>query len=201
MPIIGLTGGFGTGKSFVASIFKRLGAKVIDADKLAHRALKKGSATYKRIIATFGASILDTKGAINRRELAEIVFNNNDGLTNLNSIVHPEVIRKIRGRIKSADKSEILIIDAPLLCETSLSGLTNVLVVVRASRENQIERCMKKFSIKKKDVVKRMACQIPLREKVLMADYIIHNDGTRKETEKQVKKIWQDLKKGAKVWR
>lgn len=201
MPIIGLTGGFGTGKSFVASSFKKLGAKIIDADKLAHRTLKKGSAAYKRIIATFGRPVLGANGSINRKALAGIVFDNKKNLAKLNQIIHPEVIGKIRGRIKSARKSEILIIDAPLLCETGLSDLTDVLVVVRASRKNQIERCMKKFSIKEEDIVKRMACQIPLKEKVGIADYVIDNNGTRKETEKQVKKIWQELKREARVWK
>lgn len=200
MPIVGLTGGFGTGKSYAASIFKKLGAKVIDADKLARKALKKGSAAYKRIVAVFGKSILDPKGHIKRKALGKIVFNDKKRLAKLNKIVHPYVIGAIKNRIK-ASKNEVLIIDAPLICETSLSDIVNVLVVVKASRKNQVDRCVKKFYMEEEDVCKRMACQMPLKEKVNKADYIIDNDGARKETVIQVKQVWQDLKKGAFLWR
>lgn len=200
MPIVGLTGGFGAGKSYAAAIFKKLGAKVIDADKLAHKALKKGSAAYKRVVEIFGKSILDPKGHIKRKTLGKIVFNDKKRLAKLNKIVHPYVIGAIKNRIK-ASKNEVLIIDAPLICETSLSDIVNVLVVVKASRKNQVDRCVKKFYMEKEDVCKRMACQMPLKEKVNKADYIIDNDGTRKETVIQVKQIWQDLKKGAFLWR
>lgn len=200
MPIIGLTGGFGTGKSFVASIFGRLGAKVIDADKLAHKTLKKGSATYKKIVEAFGRSVLGSDGNINRKKLAKIVFASKRRVAKLNRIVHPVVIKRIKNEICSA-KNDILVVDAPLICETSLSGLMNVLVVVKSSKNKQIERCVKKFYITKEDVCKRMACQMPLKQKVNKADYVVYNDGTRKETLKQVTKIWQDLKKGATAWR
>ena len=200
MPIVGLTGGFGTGKSYAASIFKKLGAKVIDADKLAHKALKKGSAAYKRIVAVFGKSILDSKGSIKRKPLGKIVFNDKKRLAKLNKIVHPYVIGAIKNRIK-ASKNEVLIIDAPLICETSFSDLVNVLVVVKASRKNQVNRCVKKLDMEREDVCKRMACQMPLKEKINKADYVIDNDGTRKGTVIQVKQIWRDLKKGAFLWR
>lgn len=200
MPIVGLTGGFGTGKSYAASIFKKLGSKVIDADKLARKALKKGSVAYKRVVEVFGKSILDSKGYIKRKTLGKIVFNDKKLLADLNKIVHPYVISRIENSIK-ASKNEVLIIDAPLICETSLSDLVDVLVVVKASRKNQVDRCVKKFYMKKEDVCKRMACQMPLKEKINKADYIIDNDGTRKETVIQVKQIWQDLKKGEFLWR
>lgn len=200
MPIVGLTGGFGSGKSFVAGLFKRKGAKLIDADRLAHKTLKKGSATYKKIVAAFGKSILDRAGSIDRRKLGKIVFDDRKRLKKLNSIVHPVVIRKIKERAASSG-SDVLVLDAPLICETNLSGLMNVMIVVKSSREKQIDRCVKKFNMKEADVCKRMACQMPLKSKMSKADYIVDNNGTRKETEKQVIKIWQELKKGVKAWR
>jgi dephospho-CoA kinase len=202
MLIAGLTGGFGTGKTYVASIFRKLGAKVIDADKLAHAALKEGSPTYKKIVAAFDRSVLVPTGAINRKALGKIVFDDKKRLAQLNGIIHPFVMGKIKERIK-AGGSGMLIIDAPLICETALSGMIDVLIVVKASRKNQLERCMKKFKMEEEDVDKRMACQIPLKEKVEKADYIVDNNGTRKGTEKEVKQIWQELKrkKGAILWR
>lgn len=192
MPIVGLTGGFGTGKTYVGSIFRKLGAKVFDADSVAHDALKKGTPTYRRIVASFGGSILDPKREIKRNVLGEIVFSNRKKLSKLNGIVHPYVIRKIKESIKKS-KSGVLVIDAPLICEAGLCGLMDILVVVSASRKKQIERCVKKFRIAKKDVCKRMACQMPLKQKLQRADYRINNNGTRKETEKQVRRIWQEL--------
>ncbi len=194
MRIVGLTGGFGAGKSFVASLFKKLGAKVVDADKLGHKALNKGSAAYGRIIAAFGKNILNPDMLINRKALAGIIFANRKNLAKLNRIVHPGIIRDIVKRIDGAAKSEVLIVDAPLICETNITGLMNVLIVVKVSKKNQIERCSNKFGMEEKDVCKRIAMQMPLNKKVRMADYIVDNDGTKEDTEKQVRKIWQEIK-------
>ncbi|MDO8535515.1 MAG: dephospho-CoA kinase [Candidatus Omnitrophota bacterium] len=197
MRIVGLTGGFGSGKSYAASLFKRLGAKIIDADKLGHTALKKGSAAYKRIVAAFGKDILNRDLSINRRALGGIVFSDRKSLAKLNKIVHPGIIALIKKRIKRAAKSEVLIVDAPLICETRITALMNTLIVVKASKSNQIERCAKKFGMSKDDVCKRMARQMPLKRKIRMADYTVDNNGTKKNTKKQVRKIWQELKRGA----
>src|SRR3989338_3927722 len=196
MPIVGLTGGFGTGKSFAASVFKKLGADIIDADELGHKALKKGSATYKRIVAVFGKSILDKNNFIDRIALARKVFKNKKSISKLNRLVHPQVVKEIRGRIRGTAQNDVLVIDAPLICETKLTALMDVLVVVKASKKNQVERCVKKFGMKKADVCRRVACQMPLEEKAKKADYIIDNNGTRKETVEQVERIWRDIKKG-----
>ena len=92
MRIVGLTGGFGSGKSFVASLFRGLGAKVVDADKLGHKALKKGSVAYKRVVAAFGKNILLPDLSISRKALAGKVFANKVNLEKLNRIVHPGII-------------------------------------------------------------------------------------------------------------
>lgn len=200
MQIIGLTGSFGTGKSLVASIFKRFGAEVIDADRLAHEAIGKGLPAYKRIIAVFGETVLDKNGSINRKKLAAVVFSSKKRLDELNKIIHPGVIKSIKERTR-VSKKKILVIDAPLLCEAGLSGLADILVVVKASREKQIRRSMKKFRMSKSDVCKRISCQLPLQKKAGMADYVVDNNGSRKKTEKEVRKIWQEIKKGAKAWK
>ncbi len=197
MRIIGLTGSFGSGKSFVASLFRRLGAKVVDADKLGHRALKKGSVVYKRVVAAFGKRILKPDLSISRKALAGIVFADRKMLAKLNSIVHPGIIRDIVKRMRTAAKSEVLIVDAPLICETNIAGLMNALIVVKASKRNQAERCSKKFGMEEKDVCKRIAMQMPLNRKIRMADYTVDNNGTKEDTKKQVRKIWKELKKGA----
>ena len=197
MRIVGLTGGFGTGKSFVASLFKRLGAAVVDADKLGRKALKRGSSSYRKIVTAFGKNILNSDLSINRRALAGIVFDNRKMLAKLNRIAHPEIIKDIKRRINRAGIGEILIVDAPLICETNITGLMDVLIVVKASKSNQIERSLDRLCVSEEDVRKRIECQMPLKKKIRMADYVVDNDGTREETKKQVRKIWLKLKEGA----
>lgn len=197
MLIVGLTGGFGTGKSYVASVFRSLGAKVVDADKLAHAALKTGTAEHGKVVAEFGSSILNPDGSIDRKALGRIVFQDKQNLGRLNRIVHPYVIGKIKASLKKAKKG-ILIIDAALIFETGLEKLMHFVVVVKASRQKQISRCIERFNMKEKDVCKRMACQMPLKTKIKKADYVIDNDGTRMETKKQVIQLWKEIKKGAK---
>ena len=96
MLVIGLTGGFGTGKSYVSGIFKSLGAKVIDADLLAHDSIKKGGPAYRRVAALFGPSVLTAGREIDRSKLGRIVFGDKKALRRLDDIVHPEVIKMIK---------------------------------------------------------------------------------------------------------
>lgn len=196
MLVVGLTGSFGTGKSFVAGIFKSLGAVVIDADRLAHEAIKKGSPAYRRIVKTFGATILDTGGEIDRRKLGRIVFTDPDELKLLNSIVHPEVIKNIKDKIRKYTDKKVVVIDAPLLIEARIAGMADHLVVVTCPRSEQVARCIKKFGLKKEDVLKRIRSQAPLARKIRMADHVAHNGGSKAVTRRAVKKIWRRI-----VWR
>lgn len=193
MITIGLTGSFGSGKTFVASIFRSLGAEVIDADRIAHEVIRKGSAAYKKIIRAFGKDILDKSGNIDRRELSEIVFDRDETVYKLNKIVHPEVIEIIKERIKKSTHNKIIVIDAPLLVEANLAEFMDKLIVVKASTTNQIDRCVRKFGLKSAEVLKRIKNQIPLKRKIKMADFVIDNDGRRSETKKQAIKIWRQL--------
>jgi len=192
MKILGVTGSFGTGKTFVASLFRRLGARVIDADVIAHSVIGKGSPSYRRIVKVFGRGILLADGRINRKKLGRIVFSDSRLIKTLNAITHPAVIKIIKERINKYKDDAVIIIDAPLLVEAKLSGAVDALIVVKCSREKQIERCRKKFGIEKEEILKRIRKQIPIRRKIKMADYLIDNSGRRSETAKQVKKVWKE---------
>ena len=196
MKVIGITGNFGTGKSFVASIFRESGAQVIDADKVAHEVIGKGSPGYRKAVRIFGKGILGRKGNIDRKELAGIVFSDRKKLKILNSIIHPAVITYIRKRIKKAHGNALVVIDAPLLIEAGLAGILDSLIVVKCSREKQINRCMGKFKMKKEEVVKRIQNQMPMSRKIRLADFVIDNNGTKSQTKKQVLKILKEM-----VWR
>ncbi|MCX5677651.1 MAG: dephospho-CoA kinase [Candidatus Omnitrophica bacterium] len=196
MTVIGLTGSFGTGKTFVASIFKSLGASVIDADTIAHGVIKKGKPAYKKIIGAFGSGILAPGREIDRKKLAALAFSSKRSVKKLNRIVHPEVIRVIKAKIKAAGKNAVVVIDAPLLIEARLLNIVDKLVVVKSSKKRQIERCLKKFHIKREEVLKRIRSQISMKRKLKMADFVVRNDRTRSLTRSQVRKVWEEI-----VWR
>lgn len=195
MIIIGVTGGMGTGKSFVASEFGSLGARVLDADKMAHECLKKDTLTYKKIVKKFGKEILDSRGNIDRKNLAAVVFKSKKDTGELNSMIHPDVIRRIKGIIMTTRRHEAVVIDAPLLVEARLSGLVDKLIVVTASRKNQYCRSARRLGIGKEECERRLRNQMPLSRKAKIADFVIRNNGTREMCRKQVRRVW------AKLWR
>jgi len=190
--VIGVTGGFGTGKSTVANFFAGLGARCIDADEIVHRLLSSRGRIYKKIIAQFGRGVLAIDGSIDREKLGKMVFANQLLLNKLNALIHPEVIRIIRKRI-DAVKAGVLVLDAPLLIEAGLRPLVDVLVVVSLPRWLQIKRLQRKTNLSRSDIIKRMQAQLPLKNKISLAGYVIDNSGTRQKTKMQVVRIWKEL--------
>lgn len=191
--IVGITGSFGSGKTTVAEIFSLYGAEVIDADKLAHKVIARGTQAYKNILRIFGKEILKDNVSIDRRKLAKVVFNNKILLGKLNSIIHPQVIRLAKARIKLS-ASKVIVLDAPLLLEAGLNNIIDKLVVVKTNRSRQIRRIKKKTSLSSAHILKRIKFQMPLEKKVCFADFVIDNNGAKKETERQVKKIWEKIR-------
>jgi len=187
--VVGLTGSFGSGKSSVAGIFAGRGAHVIDADKIAHSLIRPASSVYRRIIRVFGEDILKKDSTIDRRKLGEIVFNDKARLARLNRIIQPEIIRMIKSRIR-AHTSGIIVLDAPLLVEAGLTKLVDTLIVVTISPDKQISRIMKKTGLLQSEIKKRIACQIPLAEKIIRADFVIDNDQTKSRTRRQALEVF-----------
>lgn len=190
--IIGLTGSFGSGKSSVARILVSCGARIIDADKLAHKSINPGGKSYRRVISVFGKSILKKDKTIDRRKLSGVVFNNESLLERLNKIIHPEVIRMINNEIKKA-KANFIVLDAPLLIEAGLKGIVDKLIVVKATQELQIRRIKKRSSLTREEILKRIKYQISLRVKARLADFIIDNSNSLRQTRIQVERVWRSL--------
>ena len=105
MKIISLTGGIGSGKSTVSAILKELGAVVIDADKVGHEVIDPGTPGWQEVVATFGRDILTPQGTIDRKKLAQIVFNNPEALQKLNQIVHPKIDAEVRCPAQEVSRS------------------------------------------------------------------------------------------------
>ena len=198
MIVIGLTGGVGTGKSTVARFFHELGAYVIDWDELAREVVRPGSKAWKEIVDVFGKDILNADLSLNRQKLANIVFTDKEKLRKLNQIVHPEVFRedqRITEEINKRDPNAIIVKDIPLLIESGLPIVVDKMIVVWASEETQLRRLEEK-GMSLEDAKNRMRSQLPLKEKIRYADFIIDNNGSLEETKKQVEQIYASLRTG-----
>ncbi len=189
---IGLTGGYGAGKSFVSGICRDRGCEVIDADEIAHDVIIPGTAAYRRIAAHFGPEILREDRAIDRAKLARMVFGHKHELKFLNAVVHPAVIREIKKRLAARRRSGnggTAVVSAPLLIEAGLSDICDVVIVLKVNKEVQVARCQKSKHETIKEIKKRIAAQMPLSEKLRFADYVVDNNGSPRQTEKQVRTI------------
>lgn len=195
MVVVGLTGDIGTGKSTVALMFEEMGAKLIDADKIAHRMLWRNSPCFEKITRKFGSGIL-THGRIDRKKLAGAVFDDVSQLEELEKIIHPQVIRKVERRLETLrreKKYRIVVLDVPLLFESGMDKLTDVTITVYSNRINQVQRLLKKGGLDKKDIAKRSKRQMPLALKKRKSDFIINNNSDLKDAKSQVMKIWNIL--------
>jgi dephospho-CoA kinase len=195
MRVIGVTGGLGTGKSTVAAMLARLGAKVVDADKIARRLLNPDEACFGPVVRMFGRDIL-TRGRVDRKKVARVVFRDPARLKKLERVIHPEVRKVILSEIqklKERGRTAILVVDVPLLFEAGFDNLVDRSVVVTAAMAVQIERAAKKLGITKAEARRRIKAQMPLRQKIRFADIIIDNNGTLIQTKKQVKRLWEKL--------
>lgn len=187
---VGLTGGFGTGKSTVAEIFRELGAGIIDADELARRSLRPGRKEYQKVIEQFGDRVLAPSGEIDRKILAEEVFADPRLLKRLNRIIHPGVIREMEWRLDRSSRP-VKVAVVPLLFEAELKDCFDYIVTVAAAGETVRERTAAARGMTAGEIESRRAAQMPLEEKVRMADFVIDNNGSLSETRRQAEEIWK----------
>ncbi|MFW6035863.1 MAG: dephospho-CoA kinase [Halothermotrichaceae bacterium] len=190
--IIGLTGGIASGKTTVSNLLKKLGAVIIDADKIAHQVLETKTAREK-VISYFGSAIIDNN-QINRKKLGKIVFNNSEEKKKLEEITHPMIIDIIKMKIKQySKKNDIIVVDAPLLLETNLDKIVDSVWVVYVNKKTQLKRLMNRDNINLYKAKKRINSQMPLAKKRKLADIVIDNNGSKKELEQKVKKICREI--------
>jgi dephospho-CoA kinase len=196
MKIIGLTGNIASGKTEVAKMFKDLGAKIIDADKIAREVVEPGELAWQEIVEKFGSDILNSDGSINRKKLGGIIFNDDKKREQLNRITHPRIMTKIKETIDNYKKENVklVIIEAALIVERGgLLNLIDELIVVSTDEETQIERIMTRDGLQRDEALSRIESQMPISEKTKHATYIIDNSGSLGETRKQVEGIWERI--------
>lgn len=195
--IIGLTGGIASGKSTVSNMIIEHGLPVVDADLMAHLVVEPGEAAYDQIVTHFGRDILNDNNCINRTTLGEIIFNNKDERYVLNSIVHPEVRKKMREEMNRylREGYQHVVLDIPLLFESRLTDWADRTLVVYVDPAVQLERLMSRNKLTKEEAMSRIASQMPLEEKKERADALINNNGTLESTKAQlitILKEWTD---------
>ena len=196
MLLTGLTGGIATGKTTVSEMFVKLGAHLIDADVIARDVVKPDTPAWKEIISAFGESVLDDKKEINREKLAAEIFNDSEKRKILESITHHRIIEeenRLINDLQDKNKSEIIVLDAALLIEAGHHNRVDKLIIVYLDRETQIKRLIGRDNLSFADAEKRVNSQMPLDEKVKLADYVIDNGKSLDEVEKQVSKVYSDL--------
>jgi dephospho-CoA kinase len=184
---IGLTGGIASGKSTVASILARQGAGVVDADAIAREVVLPGSDGLREITAMFGSSVLEPDGSLSREKLASIVFASPDARKKLEAITHPRIAQRSAQRIAELHASGVqyVLYDASLLVEVGAHRGLDALIVVAVAEPTQVARAVKRGGLGEAEAQKRVAAQLPLARKLEVADYVIHNDGTLEDLERQ----------------
>jgi dephospho-CoA kinase len=194
-PVIGLTGGIGSGKSTVAAMLAGLGAHVIDSDRIGHEVYRPGTEGFARVVEAFGPRIVAADGTIDRHALGAIVFVDPAQLARLNAIVHPligeEVRRRIAAALDAGDRRPIFI-EAAAMLEAGWRFF-DAIWVVSASPETAIARVTASRGITREDVERRLAAQMPEAQRRALAQVVIENDGTLDDLRTQVEAAWRAL--------
>jgi dephospho-CoA kinase len=206
---VGLTGGIAAGKSVVGEMFVTLGARLVQADRIAHSLMQPGEAVYNEVVRHFGREILNPDGSVNRAKLAEAAFGPASApegkrasrIEELNRIVHPVVIRSQDAWMQEMGRQDphaVAIVEAALLLEAGVGERFDRLIVVTCSAEQRVARFAARQKIDleaaRKEVVRRMAAQLSDEEKIKAADHVIDNSGSLEKTREQVRAAWGKLR-------
>ncbi|MEU2875955.1 dephospho-CoA kinase [Streptomyces sp. NPDC007070] len=193
MLSVGLTGGIGAGKSEVSRLFVEHGAVLIDADRIAREVVAPGTPGLAAVVEAFGPDVLAGDGSLDRPKLGSIVFADPDKLAVLNSIVHPLVGARSRELEESAAEDAVVVHDVPLLAENGLAPLYDLVIVVDAAPETQLDRLVRLRGMTEEDARARMAAQATREKRREIADVVIDNDVPLDELRERVDQVWDDL--------
>jgi dephospho-CoA kinase len=193
---VGLTGGLASGKSFVGRALCEMGCFLIEADLLGHQVMANGAEAYDAIVAEFPA-VLDAEGEIDRRKLGAQVFADPDLLKKLNAIVHPAVrarSRRLAEAFATRDANGICVYEAAIIIETGSFRDFDRLIVASCNEEQQVDRAIARDHLTREEVLDRLRRQMPLKEKVKYADYVIDTSGTKEHTLEQTRTVYASLR-------
>ncbi|MFE5122442.1 dephospho-CoA kinase [Streptomyces sp. NPDC056669] len=194
---LGLTGGIGAGKSEVSRILTSLGAVLIDSDRIAREVVEPGTPGLAAVVTEFGPEVLTADGHLDRPKLGGIVFNDPERLSALNAIIHPLVRDRSVELQAAAAPDAVVVHDVPLLAENKLAPLYDLVMVVDATPETQLDRLIRLRGMAEDEARARMAAQATRADRLAIADVVIDNNGPIEALEPQITKVWADLVKRA----
>ncbi|MEU6823134.1 dephospho-CoA kinase [Streptomyces atriruber] len=194
---VGLTGGIGAGKSEVSRLLVAAGAVLIDADKIAREVVEPGTPGLAAVVEAFGREVLAPDGSLDRPKLGAVVFADAEKLAALNAIVHPLVGARSAELEQAASGDAVVVHDVPLLAENGLAPLYDLVVVVDARPETQLDRLVRLRGMSEEDARARMAAQATREKRLEIADIVIDNDGPLEGLSGRVGEVWAELARRA----
>ena len=198
MRVIGLTGGIASGKTTVSATLRELGATVLDADAVARAVVEPGQPALAEIVAVWGPEVLGADGRLDRKKLAARVFASPAERARLNAITHPRVGAETARQLAAlaAAGTEVVIYDVPLLVESKLHLGMNGVIVVAVPEAVQLARLMARDGLTEAEARLRLSAQLPLADKLAVADWVIDNSGSFEDTRRRTFEVWQDIRTG-----
>ena len=187
---VGLTGGIGSGKSTIASLFLMRGVPVIDTDEIARTLTEPGQESFAEIVRTFGETILDENRRIDRNRLRERVFDNADERHRLEAILHPRIRVLVREKLAAAEAPYAVVV-IPLLIESGFTDLVDRILVVDVMENVQIQRTATRSGLSEPEIRKIMATQASRAQRLQAANEVIENNGDRRQLEAEVERMHQ----------
>lgn len=198
--VIGLTGQTGAGKSTVRELFKAKGAAAIDADAVSHDIVDNDLSCLTDIVEHFSCIVLNDKGKLNRKALGRIVFSDPKKLAVLNKIMFPYIVSAIKGKVTAYEHAgaQMIVIDGATLIESGCSKMCSVLISVTAEEETRLTRIIHRDGISKRDAVRRVSAQHPEEFYIEASDYVIKNNGTPGDLEREAERVLDEIEGKAK---
>jgi dephospho-CoA kinase len=191
VKLVGLTGGIASGKSTVASILRRLGAAIVNADELAREVVEPEQDAWKEIIETFGHDILRADKTLDRKKLRTLVFDRPEARKQLEAIIHPRVRALAERKINAlkAAGSPVIVYEVPLLFEGQIHLWLRPVILVACDVRTQKKRLLERDQLTESEAEKHIASQMSLEEKRKLADYVIENNGSLADLEQEVRSV------------
>lgn len=196
VKLVGLTGGIASGKSTVATILRRLGAAVIDADELSRKVVQPGEDAWKEIVESFGPDILNEDKRLDRRKLRKIIFDHPEARKRLEAIIHPRVRALAEDKFRAAAQAghSIIVYEVPLLFENQMHLWLRPVILVACKASIQKTRLQARDHLTEVEAQRHVDAQMSLEAKARLADYVIENNGDLEDLEQQVKRLWEKIR-------
>ena len=194
--LTGITGGMGSGKTLVASIFFEFGAHILDADAICQKLVEPGQPALKEISEYFGENIIDEFGNLDRKKLAQIIFFDQNKKKALENILHPRVFEIENLEYKNIcqqNPKALVMIDAALLIESGNYKKMDKIIVINTDKKTQIERVLARSGLDHNEIIARIDSQMAISEKIKYADFVLDNSSDKYSLRKKVKKLHIEL--------